>query len=144
VWLLEFLRPDRCVVNDGYTDLCGSAGIGYYPLIGGKGHLRLDNAYQYRLDSKCVVTIESERSESVFQPSDQFAAELIYFSDCILNNRSPDPSGSEGLADVRVINAIYEAAKTRRSVKPERIRKKHSEGPVNPKALIESSSHRRR
>ncbi len=105
-----------------FTCSFGSAGIGYYSIVGSKGHLRLDNAYQYRLDSKCVVTIEGARSERVFKVSDQFAAELNYFSDCILNNRPPKPSGREGLADVRVINAIYKSAKTRRSVKVERLR----------------------
>jgi glucose-fructose oxidoreductase len=30
----------------------------------------------------------------------------------MLNDRSPEPSGNEGLADVRVITAIYESAKT--------------------------------
>jgi predicted dehydrogenase len=107
-----------------FTCSFGSAGIGYYSLVGSKGHLRMDNAYEYRLDSKCVVTIEGERSERVFKAGDQFAPELIYFSDCILNNRAPEPSGREGLADVRVVNAIYESAKTRRSVKLERIRKR--------------------
>src|SRR5205823_13921941 len=62
-----------------------------------KGHLRLENAYEYRDDATCVVTIGGERTEKVFTPGDQFAAELIYFSDCILNDRTPEPSGSEGL-----------------------------------------------
>jgi glucose-fructose oxidoreductase len=109
-----------------FTCSFGSAGVGYYSLVGSKGHLRLDNAYQYRLESKCVVTIEGERTERVFKAGDQFAAELIYFSDCILNNRPPGPSGREGLADVRVINAIYNSAKTRRSVKIEKLREKRS------------------
>ena len=66
-----------------------------------------------------MVTIGGERIEKVFTPGDQFAAELIYFSDCILNDRTPEPSGSEGLADVRVINAIYESASTGRSIQVE-------------------------
>lgn len=105
-----------------FTCSFGSAGIGYYSLVGSKGHLHLDNAYQYRLDSKCIVTIEGERSEKVFKVSNQFAAELTYFSDCILNNRPPKASGREGLADVRVINAIYKSAQTRRSVEIEGLR----------------------
>jgi hypothetical protein len=42
----------------------------------------------------------------VFPRRDQFAPELVYFSDCILNNRQPEPSGEEGLADVRIIQAL--------------------------------------
>jgi glucose-fructose oxidoreductase len=37
----------------------------------------------------------------------------MHFSDCILNDRAPEPSGDEGLADVRVIRALYKSARTR-------------------------------
>jgi len=47
-----------------------------------------------------------------FKRSDQFGAELAYFSDCILKNRQPEPSGKEGRADVRIICAILEATRT--------------------------------
>ena len=47
---------------------------------------------------------------------DQFAPELVYFSDCILNDEEPAPSGREGLADVRIIRAILEAAEIDRPV----------------------------
>ena len=43
---------------------------------------------------------------------DQFAAELVYFSDCILDDRQPEPSGEEGLRDVRIIQALYESAES--------------------------------
>jgi predicted dehydrogenase len=106
-----------------FTCSFGSAKIGYYSLVGTKGHLRLENAYEYRHEAKCVLTIGGERTEKVFSPGDQFASEFIYFSDCILNDRAPEPSGDEGLADVRVINAIYESARTGRSIQVEPIRK---------------------
>src|SRR6184192_2892545 len=106
-----------------FTFSFGSAGIGYYSLVGTKGNLRLENAYEYRGDSKCIVTIKGRQTEKVFKAGDQFASELIYFSDCIMNDRAPEPSGREGLADVRVIDAIYESARIRRSVQIEPVRK---------------------
>ena len=42
---------------------------------------------------------------------DQFAPEIKYFSDCILNGREPEPSGEEGMLDVRVIEAVLESAR---------------------------------
>ena len=52
---------------------------------------------------------------------DQFAAELLYFSDCILRNRQPEPSGLEGLQDVAIVQALVESADTGRVVRiPER------------------------
>src|SRR5205823_15013834 len=117
--ILRFPRERLAI----FTCSFGSAGIGYYSLVGTKGNLRLENAYEYRGDSKCIVTIKGRQTEKVFKAGDQFASELIYFSDCIMNDRAPEPSGREGLADVRVINAIYESARIRRSAQIQPVRK---------------------
>ena len=95
-----------------------------YELVGTKGRLRLENAYEYLGELKCVITIGDRETEETFKPGDQFAPELIYFSDCILNDRSPERSGNEGLADVCVINAIYQSAKTGRAVRIEPVPKR--------------------
>lgn len=42
----------------------------------------------------------------VFPNRNQFAAEIVYFSDCVLNDEKPEPSGLEGLSDVRIIEPI--------------------------------------
>jgi glucose-fructose oxidoreductase len=102
----------------------GSTDVSEYDLVGTKGHLRLENAYEYQGELKCVTTIHGKRSEKIFKPGDQFALELIYFSDCIIHDRAPEPSGTEGLADVRVINAIYESAEIGRAVRIEPVPKK--------------------
>src|SRR6266699_1857388 len=106
--LLRFPRERLAM----FTCSFGSADVAQYDLIGTKGRLRLENAYEYLGELKCVTTIDGKTTEKIFKPGDQFAPELIYFSNCILNDRAPEPSDKEGLADVRVINAIYESAKT--------------------------------
>src|SRR5207244_1784491 len=58
------------------------------------------------------LTIEGETRERRFARRDQFAPELLYFSDCVTLNRAPEPSADEGLADVRIIRALYRAAAT--------------------------------
>jgi hypothetical protein len=45
--------------------------------------------------------------------------EIDTFSECILNDTEPEASGTEGLADVRIIEAIYESAMTGRSIELE-------------------------
>jgi predicted dehydrogenase len=50
--------------------------------------------------------------------------ELIYFSDCIIHDRAHEPSGKEALADIRMINAIYESAEIGRAVRIEPVSKK--------------------
>ena len=62
--------------------------------------------------SNCPAAARTKK----FAKSDQFAAELLYFSDCILNNRDPEPSALEGLADVRVIEAMLRSIRTGKPV----------------------------
>jgi hypothetical protein len=51
------------------------------------------------------------------RPANQFAPELIYFSDCILHDKIPEPNRWEGLEDLRVIRAIYKAAEPQQSIR---------------------------
>jgi glucose-fructose oxidoreductase len=74
--------------------------------------LRVDPAYEFADDLKHHLTIKGRTRERTFPKRDQFAPELIYFSDCIINDREPEPSGKEGLADVRIIRALYKSAST--------------------------------
>jgi len=106
-----------------FTCSFGSADVGHYNLVGTKGHLRLENAYEYAEEIKCVTIIDGKKSQKTFKPGDQFAPELIYFSDCIINDRIPESSGKEGLADVRVINALYESAEIGQPVNVEAVPK---------------------
>jgi predicted dehydrogenase len=107
-----------------FTCSFGSADVSHYDLVGAKGELRLENAYEYQGELKCVTTISGKRTEKAFKPGDQFAPELIYFSDCIIHDLAPERSGTEGLADVRVINAIYESAEIGGAVRIEPVPKK--------------------
>ena len=72
----------------------------------------MDPAYEYAGELKQRVTIDGRTRELTFGKRDQFAPELISFSECILNGASPEPSGWEGLADVRIIRALYRSADT--------------------------------
>jgi predicted dehydrogenase len=94
----------------------GSAKVSSYRLAGTKGDVAVEPAYDYARPLKHRVTLDGETRERRFAKRDQFAPELLYFSDCILQNRTPEPGGDEGLADVRVIRALYRAAETGRPV----------------------------
>ena len=94
----------------------GSAKVSTYRLAGTKGDVAVEPAYDYARPLKHRVTLGGETRERRFAKRDQFAPELLYFSDCILQNRTPEPGGDEGLADVRVIRALYRAAETGRPV----------------------------
>jgi len=99
--------------NDRLASFAASFGtpkVSEYRLAGTKGDLAVEPAYDYARPLKHRLTLEGEMRERRFAKRDQFAPELLYFSDCVLQNRSPEPGGDEGLADVRVIRALYHAA----------------------------------
>jgi predicted dehydrogenase len=85
--------------------------------VGTEGSLVLDPAYTFGKGLEQVVTIGEKKEEHSFKNTDHFGGELKYFSDCLLNNESPEPSGEEGLADVRVLEGIMAALESGRSVK---------------------------
>jgi glucose-fructose oxidoreductase len=101
----------------------GAAAISRYTLIGTKGLVTADPAYEYAEAIKLKITIDEKTTEREFPKRDQFAPELIYFSDCVLNNNEPEPSGLEGLADVRIVEAIYQSARNGRFVQLPAFRK---------------------
>jgi predicted dehydrogenase len=81
-----------------------------YRLVGTRGDVCLDAAYEYQGERELVVTIEDKSRTRTFPKTDQFGPELVYFSDCIVRDVEPEPSGEEGLADVRVIEALLRSA----------------------------------
>jgi glucose-fructose oxidoreductase len=99
-----------------FTCSYGAARVNSYRVIGTKGDLRLDPAFDYAGELKRYLTIDGNTEERTFPKRDQFASELIYFADCILQDQDPEPSGVEGLADVRVVEALYRAAAEQRPV----------------------------
>jgi predicted dehydrogenase len=100
-----------------FTCSFGAASLSRYTLIGTKGLLTADPAYDYSKVLKQRITVGRKTTTKSFSKRDQFAAELIYFSNCISRNKQPEPSGLEGLADVRIVQAIYKSIKDGRTVK---------------------------
>jgi len=99
-----------------FTCSFGAADVSRYTLVGTEGLLMSDPAYEYAMEIKHELTIGGKKKTRTFPKRDQFAAELVYFSECILKNKNPEPSGLEGLADVRIVQAIYESARARKVV----------------------------
>jgi len=100
-----------------FTCSLGATDVSRYSLIGTRGVLAAEPAYDYSLELRQHLIVEGKRVSRKFPKRDQFAPELLYFSECILNDKQPEPSGLEGLADVRIIEAIYESVKSTRPVK---------------------------
>jgi glucose-fructose oxidoreductase len=93
-----------------FTCSFGAADVSSYTIVGTKGDLRLRPAYDYSEELEYVLTANGRSRTKRFPVRDQFAPELVHFSECIREGRDPGPSGREGYADVRVIRALYRSA----------------------------------
>lgn len=109
----EMLSVSMRFPNEGLANFVCSfaaADSSHYHLLGTKGSLELTSAYDYAEPMTLTVCENNNKPKSKkFAKRDQFAPELIYFSKCILENRQPEPSAAEGLADLNVIEAIQQS-----------------------------------
>jgi predicted dehydrogenase len=80
-----------------------------YVVAGTKGSVQMNPGYMYGQPLEQMVTIGQSKTTKSFKNTDHFGGELKYFSDCILNDRQPEPDGEEGYADVRVLEGIVRA-----------------------------------
>ena len=77
-----------------------------YTVVGTKGLLEVNPGYMYGKPLEHYAQIGKETKHSSFKNTDHFGGEMKYFSACVLDGKDPEPDGHEGLADVRVIEAI--------------------------------------
>lgn len=78
-------------------------------IAGTEGSIHMSPAYGFGEGITQHRQIGGTASSETFKATDQFGGELRYFSDCILNDREPEPSAEEGIADLRVIEGIVRA-----------------------------------
>ena len=89
----------------------GYAGQNRYRVIGTKGWSELEPATSYtglRLRVRRGNVLE-ERS---LPQRDQFALEMDHLSECVMDGKLPLTPGEEGLRDLKLMMAIYEAARS--------------------------------
>lgn len=80
------------------------------------GVIEMDPAFSYN-GLRLFTESKGNREELRIREVNQFAAEMDHFSSCILNDRNPRTPGAEGLADMRIIEAIEEAARSGKTTK---------------------------
>ena len=83
-----------------------------YRIVGSKGNLFSEPAYQVNQAIAHVLTVDKAEHSEKFKSTDHFGGEIKYFSQCILDGEEPEPDGEEGMLDVRVLEAIERALLT--------------------------------
>ena len=98
-----------------FTVAYGLSQVDEYAVVGEEGSLRVSPGFTLSDGLRHALTVDGGTTETAFRAIDQFAGETAYFSDCILEDRDPEPDGEEGLLDVRVLAAIERALTTGRA-----------------------------
>src|SRR6188472_2269661 len=93
-----------------FTTSFNANGVSDFRVVGTEGNIHAEPAYEYAEALGYTLTVGENQRNKKGRRRDQFAAEIAYFSDCILNDRDPEPSAEEGCWDVRVVSALYESA----------------------------------
>ncbi len=89
-----------------FTVSFGAFPMSDYDLIGTKGRIRLEKGFEYSQTMTLKTYEEGKTFVKRYPKRDQFAPELIYFSDCIQRKKKVEPSGEEGLMDIKIIEAL--------------------------------------
>ncbi len=111
-WLMRF--PSGVMATGAST--YGAAMSGFYRLHGTRGWLQvgtftyqgqhMQGSYTPEQGGPPILVDETSQEKDPMQ----FVRQVDHFSQCILEDRTPQPPGEEGLADIRCIEAIYRAA----------------------------------
>jgi predicted dehydrogenase len=92
-------------------------GLGRFRVFKPRGSFELEPASSYTGLRMRLFRGGGSIEERVLPQRDHFAAEMDHFSACVRDNTEPLTPGEEGLKDLKAITAIYEAAKSGRTVK---------------------------
>ncbi len=98
------------------TSSYGCAYRSQFHALATKGWFELDPGLSYS-----GLRMRVNRGNKIEEPSlgvrDHFASEMDHMSQCVMQNKEPLTPGEEGLRDLKIMMAIYEAARTGRTVK---------------------------
>src|SRR4051812_26900452 len=102
----------QCSASYGYAD------TKRIMVQGSEASLTLDPATDY-YEHKLTVTKGKIEEEIKVQEGNQFALEMDHLAQSIQEDQPPKTPGEEGLQDIRLMQAIYEAARLGKAVKLE-------------------------
>lgn len=88
----------------------------HFRALAEKGYFELDPAMSYS-GLRMRVMSGGELAEKFLPQRDHFGSEMEHMSTCVMENKEPLTPGEEGLRDLKLMMAIYEAARSGKTVK---------------------------
>lgn len=108
----------------GFTATCSASYAShesrFYRLQGASGYAEAIPAFGYTgLKMRYGVRVDEHNAvvEPTLPPINQFTREIDHMSNCVMMDLMPHTPGEEGLQDQRIMEAIYESARTGRIVR---------------------------
>jgi predicted dehydrogenase len=98
------------------TSSYGFAGQNRYRVIGAKAWAELEPATSYS-GLRLYVRKGNATEERTLPQRDHFALQMDHLSECVMDGKDVLTPGEEGLKDLRIMMALYEAARSGRTVK---------------------------
>lgn len=83
-----------------------------YRVEGSNGWLEVTDAFDAPTDDSLELTyeVDGERNVETFDPIDQYRLEVEHLAECVDAGVPPRTDGTEAIANMRVIDALYESA----------------------------------
>ncbi len=94
----------------------GSVTRSHFRALATEGYFELDPAMGYS-GERMRVAKNNTLEEVSFPARDHFTAEMDHMSGCVMDDKTPLTPGEEGLRDLTIMTAIYQAANTGKTVK---------------------------
>jgi predicted dehydrogenase len=98
----------------------GTHRISRLKLMGSEAWTEMEHAFDYKEQNLRVTRLadgKDQTAEISIEPKNQFALELDHMAQCVQRNIGPRTPGEEGAQDQRIMEAIYEAARTGKTVR---------------------------
>lgn len=89
-------------------------------VLGELGNVTLDPAFVY-MGLELELSDKAAKTTPQFAAYDQFTLEIDHFAECIKSGKPPYTPGEEGLQDHRIMDAIYQSARSGQRVELEKL-----------------------
>jgi xylose dehydrogenase (NAD/NADP) len=89
-----------------------------YEIVGTKGSIRVPLAFRPDINggNGIVNVYQQDKVTNYVVQADQYLLEIEHFSDCILHNKAPIYSEENTVANMKVIDAIYQSLRSSKSI----------------------------
>jgi predicted dehydrogenase len=94
----------------------GAAPSSFMYVQGAKGWASLSPAFPFDEERQLVVKIGKKRVSRTFKVRDEFAPEIDAFAKAVRQGTAVEPDGAQGHRDMVIVDAIYRAARSGKSI----------------------------